>query len=642
MSNPKKPVPAEVAHVAPEGDEVVHVPKGKSKLRFLLTLGLMLFVLVIFTVGDQLMSTFSGRPSGTGTYMTWVHPEAGPQAVSYVDYTAARRRLEEFFRAQGQRVGRQQTEDANITFLLITDRLAQDAGMQVAKTEIARMLREGQRGLCQPFFNKENYLAAMRSQEVTPATFEATLAWLVRVTRFEGLVRSAMATPAPSEVERLWKEQHNQFAFEVVGLRRDDLRADAALEEPDEAALKAWYDALEAGEKGRHFRDQFTPERISAELLSWTPGSALPEGLLARFPAAEEVEPAVSGRNYYDLFQHVRYRRPEPAADVSAAESEEAEKAPEDLRDELYLPYDEVAESAASEARVRNALEALLADLRARKAAGEALDLAALAAELGLVHESDGLPRSVEAWAETIDSELIAHLRMPGAGNLPRQAVVGSTRLWLSQVLERLPSAPPAFEDVREKAREVWLVQRADELARERLQKVYDALLAQAGTAPVEGTPAPAQVDASDEAFAAAVAQAGLALQSIEWFDPARAAGEPSGDPALEFLQGGYFPGAPLYTLTAGQVAAPQTARDDAAVWLVRSRGKREPPELDLRPSEYESLRQSALFEGLSQVYENASSPEALAERFGVRYPGLVGESDAESEPEPVPESSGS
>lgn len=622
MSNPHKPVPAEGVPVASADDEVVHVPKGKSKLRYLLTLGLMLFVLVIFTVGDQFAGTFSRGPSPTGTYMTWVHPTAGTQAVSYVDFVNAKRQVEEFFRAQGQRTGREQTEDANITYLLITDRLARDAGMEVARTEIARMLREGQRGLCAPFFSKENYLAALSSQDVTPASFESTLAWLVRVTRFEGLTLYAMATPAPSAVEQVWKDQHNEYAFDLVGLKRDDLRSEAALEEPDEAALAAWYDALEAGEKGRLFREHFTPERISAELLSWTPGSPLPTGLLERFPAPEGTDPAVSGRNYYDLFQHVRYLRPEPAAE------EGTETAAGELQDLLYLPYEDVAAAAADEARVRGALEALLADLRARKSAGETLDLQALAAELGLAHQNDGLPRSVDAWAEVVDSELVIYLRTPGEGNLLRQSVVGSTRLWLGQVLERLPSAPPAFEDVRDVAREAWLDQRSAELARERLAKVYAALLAKAGSAPAEGAPEPALVDAADADFSAALAEAGLTAQSIDWFDPARDAEATDADPARAFLRDGYFPGAPLYSLAAGQVAAPQAARDGETVWLVRGRGKREPAELALRPAEYESLRQSALFDGLSKVYERVNGIEALTARYQVSYPGRAEEGE--------------
>jgi hypothetical protein len=617
MSTPKKPVHPEGERVAPVEDEVVHVPKGRSKMRFLLTLGLMLFVLVIFTVGDQLMSTFSGGRSRAGTYMTWEHPTDGTQSVSYLDYTEARLKIDEFFRAQGQRPDTRQTDDENITYLLITDRLARDAGMEVARKELARMLSEGQRGLCRPFFNEQSYRAALSSEGISPASFESTLSWLVRVTRYEGLTLTAMATPSPAAVEKAWKDQHNEYAFELVGLKRDDLQSDAALEEPDEAALKAWFEALDAGEKGRLFRDHFTPERISAELLSWTPGKPLPAGLLERFPAPEGTDPAVAGRNHYDLYQHVRYRKAEPA--VPEGETPPADG---DLRDELYLPYEEVAASAADEARVRAALEDLLADLRARKSAGETLDLAALASELGLEHQSDGLPRSVDDWTAAVDDELVIYLRTPGEGNLLRQVVVGSTRLWLGQVLERSPSAPPPFEDVREEARAAWLERRAGELARERLQKVYDGLVAKAGSTPVEGAEAPAAVDASDADFAAALTEAGLASVSIDWFDPARDTDEPTDDPALAFLRSGYFPGAPVYALAEGQVAAPQAAGDDESVWLVRGRGKREPTVLAIRPAEYESLRQNVLYESLGKIYELVNGPEALAKRFQVHYPG--------------------
>ena len=624
MSSPKKPDPHPPATEAHPDEEVVHVPKGQSKFKFLLTLGLMLFVLVIFTVGDQFMGTFGGRrgQSRTSAYMTWEHPSAGTQAISWVDFVAAKRSIDDFFRAQGQRADRRQTEDDNITYLLVTDRLARDAGIEVARTEIARILREGQRGLCAPFFNEKNYRTALASAEVTPIQFETTLSWLLRVQRYEGLTLFALATPEPSAVEQAWKDQHNEHAFTLAGLATADLRDAAALEEPDETALAAWYEGLDAGEKGRLFRDRFTPERTTAELLSWAPGSPLPEGLLERFPAAEDTDADVAARNYYDLYQHVRFRRPEPA------EGEPTEENPtDDLRDQLYLPFEEVAASAAEQARVRAALEALLADLRARKAAGEEPDLAALAGELGLEYMGDGLPRSREAWGEVVDSELLLQLRVPGEGRLLRQPVVGATRLWVGQVLETLPSAPPPFAEVQSEAREAWLDQRASELARERLEGVFDALVAEAGETPAEGGDRPLFVGAGDEGFAAALSAAGLSATEMDWFDPARASQDrpdEGEDPALAFLLDNYFPGAPLYTLEQGQVASPRESRDGERLWLVRSRGKREPSEVDLRPSDYEMLRQQALYENLSAIYDKTNSPEALAERFGVAYPGRV------------------
>ncbi|HVS18362.1 MAG TPA: hypothetical protein VMT18_07170 [Planctomycetota bacterium] len=624
MSTPKKPDPHPVAAHAHDDEEVVHVPKGQSKLRFLLTLGLMLFVLVIFTVGDQFMGTFGGGrgQSATAPYMTWQHPTEGAQALTWAEYVGAKRSIDDFFRVQGQNPGRDQTDDENITYLLITDRLARDAGMEVATAEIGRILREGQRGLCTPFLNEQNYRAALARWSVTPASFEATLAWLLRVQRYEGLTLFALATPAPSAVEQAWKEQHAEYAFEVVRLARADQRDAAALEEPDEVALAAWYEGLEAAEKGRLFRDAFTPERTSAELLSWAPGTALPEGLLERYPAPEGTDPEVAGRNYYDLYQHVRFRRPEPAEGEAPAEGES--------RDQLYLPYDEVAAEAAEQSRVRAALEALLADLRARRAAGEELDLAALAGELGLQLLGDGLPRSREAWREAVDPEVVIHLSIPGEGKLLRAPVVGSSRLWIGQVLETLPSAPPPLAEVQTQAREAWLDQRAGELARERLEAVYDALVAEAGETPAEGAEVPDVVGATDEGFAAALSVAGLTASAIDWFDPARAAearGEEDQDPALAFLLDNYFPGAPRFALEEGQVAAPRASRDGETLWLVRGAGRREPSEVRMRPAEYQMLRQQARYEGLSRVYESTSNPAAVAERYGVAYPGRL-ESD--------------
>ena len=45
-----------------------------------------------------------------------------------------------------------------------------------------------------------------------------------------------------------------------------------------------------------------------------------------------------------------------------------------------------------------------------------------------------------------------------------------------------------------------------------------------------------------------------------------------------------------------------------------------------LAQTEYETLRQRALFEDLGAVYEKMSAPEELAARFGLAFPGRAAE----------------
>jgi hypothetical protein len=628
MSKPHKNDPSGVPTrpVLGPDDEVVHVPKGQSKLRFLLTLGLMLFVLVIFVVGDQLMSTFGGGPSRGGDYMTWEHPTAGIQRLQYPDFVDAKRDIDDFYRAQGKSSGRDQTDDENITYLLITDRLAREAGISIPDSELRRVLREGQPGLVEPYFNKENYLAALKSAEVAPQRFEETLRWLMRVTRYDMLIAFALGTPDPARVESDWKTQHKEYAFDLAGVGREDMRHEAELEAPDDATLAVWFDGLADQERRSLFGEHYSPERTSAALLSWTPGGALPQGLLDRFPLPEGSDPAVLGRTYYDSYMQARFRRPD--ASVPEDTGDEAAAAA-DLQDKLYLPYEEVAATAGDEARVRDALNRLLADLRARLAAGETIDLAALAAELGLVHESDGLPRSRDEWLEWGDAGLADALAFTGPEGLTRTVGVGAKRLWVARVLERVSSEPPPFAGVAAEARKAWIDRRAGEMGLEKLEGVYKSLLASAGKTPEEGAEPPPFVDSTNEDFTAALAAAGLTAQHQEWFDPARQAGDESAvSDAERYLRDNFYPEAPLFALTAGQVAAPAVGMDGERAWLVRSQGSRDPERVDMRPSEYVGLRQGALFGDANKVYMRLHAADELAARFKVQYPGREAEEE--------------
>ena len=70
----------DVAHKAEESHEhedLVVVPKGKSKMQFLFTLGLTIFVLLIFSVGGSLQSSVGGLFGGGGgetVALSWTDP----------------------------------------------------------------------------------------------------------------------------------------------------------------------------------------------------------------------------------------------------------------------------------------------------------------------------------------------------------------------------------------------------------------------------------------------------------------------------------------------------------------------------------------------------------------------------------------
>ena len=78
-----------------------------------------------------------------------------------------------------------------------------------------------------------------------------------------------------------------------------------------------------------------------------------------------------------------------------------------------------------------------------------------------------------------------------------------------------------------------------------------------------------------------------------------------------------------------GQLSEPRVGTDGERVWLVRAAGRRDPPVIDLRPAEYEGLRQRAQMEAITALFERMTSPEELSGRYGLRFPGRV-DSDAD------------
>lgn len=628
---PKKraAAPAPAAE-GPLGEEVVHVPKGTSRLRFLLTLALTIFVLLVFTVGDQLVGT-TRRARISDVVMSWEHPTEGTLRVSEQDWYDFRRNLDAFYRVQGGRMSREEGSDENVAFQMITDRLAHDAGIEVPDAELARIIKEGEPGVMQPFLNSANYKARLQAVGVSAPAFEHMLRLRLRVMRYQLFLGFSLGQPDPADIERLWKEDHQQYAFQLAGVGREDVRAAAEAELPDDAGLQAWYEGLADPEKRRLFGERYVPERFVAELVSWDATGEAPAALLERFPQPEGADPATLGRNYYDRYLSRRYLRPEDEspepdeADPDAPDQEPGEEPAEEPtpKETLYLPYEDVSERAAVEAGVEQALRDLLADLRRRREAQEALDLAALAAELGLEHSSDGLPRSRDEWAEATDSYLANQLQFLAPDALVSLPIVGTGHLWIARMLERKPAEPPAYADVVEEAREAWIDQRTATLAREKVQALRDALT---GADDPEAVAAGALTDVVEaDAFAAAAEAAGLSVESMDWFDPSRPAetDEEQQSAAEAFLRDTWFPGADLYALeTEGQLAEPRASPDGERVWLVRLVGKRDPPEVDLQPAEYESLRQRALIESVTAVLEKLSSPEELSRRYGLTFPG--------------------
>ncbi|MDF1836504.1 MAG: hypothetical protein P1V35_01430, partial [Planctomycetota bacterium] len=137
-------------HVAAAGheDDFVIVPKERSRVTYLMMLGLMLFVLLIFTVGD-LFSSVAGGGGGGATdevVMRWtppggseleVHRSELMQAMKTVDTLASLGFYRPINRANEQRPG---IEEEDAVLMLILNRLALDNGVEVSNREFVKRL----------------------------------------------------------------------------------------------------------------------------------------------------------------------------------------------------------------------------------------------------------------------------------------------------------------------------------------------------------------------------------------------------------------------------------------------------------------------------------------------------------------------
>jgi hypothetical protein len=610
--------PARATRVEPD-DELVHVPKGASRLRFVILLSLTLFVLVIFTVGDQIRGTFSRRPTSED-YLSWVHPARGQQSMSGPKFMEAKRALANFyFVAQGGRS--REGADDEVAYQLITERIAQEAGVEVPDVELRRAIREGEPGLVRAFLDRDTYRATLKQAGVSPQAYEATLRRVLRVRRYETMVAMSLAAPTPSDLEKAYKESHQEHAFDLAGLAPADVRAEAEASAPDADGLKAWYEALSEGDKARLFLEKFLPVRSSAALLSWRINPQLPQALLDRYPRPEKPSVDELASMYHARFGAVRF--PAAAQETPAPPEGEQTPPPPSAR-----PLEEVKDQAAAEAQVHAALEALLRDLKAKVQAGESPDVAALAAELGLESESDETLRSNDEWNTQKGSAVGGLVALTQPGQFSPSTAVDAERITLVRVVERKASEAPPFDAVADVAAAKWVDERAKKLVEEKLKALSEKLTS-VGTRPApkpdakrNDPPPPPVIDA--ESFARETEAAGVTVVHQDWFDPAQRIEDMEGLPEAErFLRFSYYPGAELFSLEDGAFIGPLPSAQDERQWIARSAGKRDPATVEIKPADYESLSQQALYTRLQDVILGLRSLERLQRDFQVRFPAV-------------------
>src|SRR5690349_2932167 len=338
-------------------DDVIVVPKGTSKLRFLFLLGLTIFILVIFTVGDELIGSI-GKQAQNTDLVTWDGPVIGKRTWSAAEFMAEKVKEDDYRRFLQVR---DNFDDEDFAAELLVDELAKQSGIEVSKGELSKVVYEGLKDVCPPFQNRQFYTMYLKQAGISPLRFEGVLSRKLRALHFKEMISAGAPVPDTISIETAWKKRHPQVAFDLIELEHAKFDAEAKAQQPDDAGMKAWYDASE--NKHSMFLADFLPETMGAELIAYRFGAEnTAAGLLERFPQPADKDLEQLARDYYNQYSSVRFVRETPLPEGS----------PEAVgKDRLINSYEEVAELARKESLILAAFRDWVADVKPRKHAGE-------------------------------------------------------------------------------------------------------------------------------------------------------------------------------------------------------------------------------------------------------------------------------
>ena len=605
---------------------LVEAPKGSSRLRFMLNLGLVIFLLLIFSITGPMMSALTGDGgAGEDVFVSWKLPGGEQRTLSIRDFYIEKRNLkmlEPLYPFLLMAPDTKPENDENVARFLILEDLARLAGVSAAGEEMSELILE-------LFVTADNYkmFVARQGRDVTPAMFETVLQRGLAYRRYRSLVASAVGEVDPEEVVVEWKESNQEYRFQYVTLEATAFEEEAKGQVPDIEVLQDWFDELPAYQT----REFNTEESWGADLAFFAVDSeTLPQTLLDRFPPAEGTDPELAARDYYNSLSYVRFVRPEDevkdetdseesetdVSDTDATDAEEPDESAEETEqegdteepiesegedtsepeveepevDERFYPYEEVAEAARREAPVYNAFVAWLADVNRRVAEGEAVDLETEAISMGLSYQRVD-PRTATAWSEGLEAwageRLVSAMRGVEEGSFSRWIAVEEGGFAVGRITERRPPSLPPFEEIRDRVAEKWAVERSSEIALERLQAIRETFRPPAEEEPADGSEETPDEDAEEtpdelflpvtelEAFQSAVEAAGYELVDRDYQPRNPGAGYDftSESPSDRHLRTTSL----LFSLEDGQLPEAQTSRDLKNAFLVRYDSKRDP-----------------------------------------------------------------
>jgi len=539
-------------------DELVHVPKGQSRVGFILMVIVILAILVAFSITPAMMWTFSGNNSGA-TFVSWQVPGGDTVRMDSDTFRAEKLKLNAL--QEVLRVGPplptgqfDAKSDEQVAKFMIIEQLAEQSGMRTSDEELRELIVGW-------FGNEPAYLERVRSnRRVTPKSFEAALSRWILVNRYLSWMTQGAALVDPDVVQEEWLAGNQEYAFDYVIVPIEDYRPSAEEQLPSDEELQAWFDAKSPNEK-RSFQ---TGPFFSAEAAYLSlPQEVAPEQLLAAYPPGEDEDVDAAARGYYDLYYTTRFKKPE-----GVSEGEE----------DLYFAFEDVKDICAIEVGAFNAMNLWMLDLEQMRKDAKEIDLAAEAERLGLEYGKQEKALTRAEWTEVelpwAGTYVTNDIIRGQSGQMGRKITVEAQAFVITRVIERLEPSVPEFAEIRERVAEQWVKQKMGEIAVLRLEQVRDML----GTRPVDQT-MPWELIVDSEKFGAAAVERGFTPKHRDFIGRREGSRAPSGvvdDDETAAIREFLSRNNQLYQLLDGQVAEPRTDPKGMYAYLVRLAGTRD------------------------------------------------------------------
>ena len=556
------------------GDGLIHVPTGQSRLRYLATIGLVLFLVVIFVVADLFSTTMTGGGGGTDeVFLTWTDPvDASEHAVNETEFFETARLLSTmtyfgvyrpdsliFGEQDPKKRSRNEPSEQDVASFLVFEEIAKDAGIAVSDEEHTAFLKSR-------FGSNAGLAQAAANARTTKLAISENSRRIERVNKLRMLMLTTMGLPDPEAVVKTWQESRPEFKFQAISVKRDDFVATAEAETPADEALTEWFHGLQDFEQRKLYSEERVQGTIAYMLMD---GEFDATALTAAYPALEGTDVDQQAQSYFSQFRTTRFKAPQE----EPAEAEEGAE-PQEKPTKLFYDFEEVEEQVRAEAPIHAALTDFVTDLQDKAAAGETVDLKTAAEAFGMtIVEGDeaGWTRAdltaVEIWG---GPQIASQLIFAAEGSVLPRVTATEDAFVLAQSVKKLERAEPPFADIRDDVAKMWAEDRAAELAVESL----DYLRATLATKPDDVESAAWAPAIEWESLQAGANEASYAVYDRPWL-------ERSSLPEGQTFQTASATDRHLmltpsvYEMEAGTVAPAAQSSDGTTAFLVRYDGTR-------------------------------------------------------------------